>query len=131
MIDFEKFSSEAEAVRAIKAVFPEMTTPEARQYLRRHLPKESYYQTKVMQAIREAAPEAFVWKAAAGPYSRQGIPDVCAVINGRFYGFEIKRPLVGVLSAIQRETIRQIKRAGGRACVVTGAAQIREILEGK
>ena len=66
---------------------------------------------------------------AAGPYSRQGIPDVCAVINGRYYGFEVKRPLIGVLSAIQEQTIRQIKAAGGRAYVVSFPAEVTEILK--
>ena len=52
-------------------------------------------------------------------YSRQGIPDICAVVIGRYYGFEVKRPFIGILSKIQEHTIRQIKEAGGKAYVVT------------
>ena len=106
-----------------------MTTEKAKKYIREHLPKESYYQDKIIKHIRELIPSAFVWKAAAGAYSRQGIPDVCAVINGRYYGFEVKRPLIGVLSKIQEQTIKKIKQAGGRAFVVTYPAEVTEILK--
>ena len=130
-IDWEQFSTEAEAVAFLKTEKETTcsTTEQARQYIRKNLPKESYYQDKIIKHIRELIPSAFVWKATAGPYSRQGIPDVCAVINGRYYGFEVKRPLIGVLSAIQEQTIRQIKAAGGRAYVVSYPAEVTEILK--
>ncbi len=97
--------------------------------MRRVLPKESYYQERIMQGIREAYPAAFVWKAAAGVYSRQGIPDVCAIINGQFYGFEVKRPYIGVLSKIQEQTINAISEAGGKAAVVSWPEQAQEVIE--
>ena len=130
-IDWEQFSTEAEAVAFLKAKKADTcsTTEQAKQYIRKNLPKESYYQDKIIKHINALIPSAFVWKAAAGPYSRQGIPDVCAVINGRYYGFEVKRPLIGVLSAIQEQTIRQIKAAGGRAYVVSFPAEVTEILK--
>ena len=131
MIDFEQFRTKAEVIKYLKTTkdISCRTTTEAEKYLRAHLPKESYYQDKIIKHIRELFPSAFVWKAAAGAYSRQGIPDVCAVINGRYYGFEVKRPLIGVLSAIQEQTIRQIKAAGGRAYVVSFPAEVTEILK--
>ena len=130
-IDWEQFSTEAEAVAFLKAEKADTcsTTEQAKQYIRKNLPKESYYQDKIIKHINALIPSAFVWKAAAGAYSRQGIPDVCAVINGRYYGFEVKRPLIGVLSAIQEQTIRQIKAAGGRAYVVSFPAEVTEILK--
>ena len=97
--------------------------------MRRALPKESYYQERIMQAIREAYPAAFVWKAAAGAYSRQGIPDVCAIIGGKFYGFVVKRPYIGVLSKLQEQTIKAINEAGGEAAVVSWPEQVREVIE--
>lgn len=96
--------------------------------LREALPKESYYQTKIMAAIREAYPKAFVWKAAAGPYSRLGIPDVCVVTNGRYYGFEVKRPYIGEPSKIQEQTIELIRAAGGVADFVSFPRQALEII---
>lgn len=97
--------------------------------MRKVLPKENYYQTAVMKWIQETYPSAFVWKAAAGPYSRQGIPDVCAIIDGRFYGFEIKRPFIGELSKIQEETIKAIWAAGGIAAVVSFPEQARSAID--
>lgn len=130
-INWEQFSTEAEAVAFLKAEKKDTcsTTEQARQYIRKNLPKESHYQDKIIKHIRSLIPSAFVWKAAAGPYSRQGIPDVCAVINGRYYGFEVKRPLIGVLSAIQEQTIEQIRAAGGRAYVVSFPTEVTEILK--
>lgn len=128
-IALEDFKTEAEAIAALKDRDPKMTTEKAKKYIRERLPKESHYQDKIIKHIRELIPSAFVWKAAAGAYSRQGIPDVCAVINGRYYGFEVKRPLIGVLSKIQEQTIKKIKQAGGRAFVVTYPAEVTEILK--
>lgn len=97
--------------------------------MRDHLPDESYYQTEVMEFIKGNYPDSFVWKAAAGPYSRQGIPDVCAIIGGHFFGFEIKRPFIGRLSKIQERTIIEIKRAGGTAAVISFWHQAKEVIE--
>lgn len=97
--------------------------------MRDHLPDEAYYQTEVMEYIRGNYPGSFVWKAAAGPYSRQGIPDVCAVIEGHFFGFEIKRPYIGRLSKMQERTILEIQKAGGTAAVVSFWHQAKEVIE--
>jgi len=131
MIDFEQFRTKAEVIKYLKTTkdISCRTTTEAEKYLRAHLPKESYYQDKIIKHIKELLPSAFVWKAAAGPYSRQGIPDVCAIVNGRFYGFEVKRPFIGVLSKIQERTIKQIQEAGGKAYVVTYTAEVTRILQ--
>ena len=59
---------------------------------------------------------------------RQGIPDITCIINGRYYGFEVKRPFIGVLSKMQEQTIKQIRKAGGRAEVVTSEKEVAEIL---
>lgn len=90
--------------------------------------KENYYQAKIIKWLKVTYPDAFVWKAQAGPYSRQGIPDICAIINGHFFGFEIKRPDNGRLSPIQAQTIKQINTAGGTAAVVTYIEQVQEII---
>ena len=97
--------------------------------MRKYLPEESYYQTEVMEFIRDGYPGSFVWKAAAGPYSRQGIPDVCAVIDGHFFGFEIKRPFIGRLSKIQERTIYEIQKAGGTAAVVSFWHEAKKVID--
>lgn len=92
--------------------------------------KESYYQTKIIKWLKKEYPAAFVWKAAAGPYSRGGIPDICAIIDGKFYGFEVKRP-GGKASKLQEKTIEEIKAAGGIAAVVIYPADVEEIIAGR
>lgn len=89
--------------------------------------KESYYQTKIIKWIGKEYPAAFVWKAAAGPYSRGGIPDLCAIINGKFYGFEVKRP-GGKPTKLQIKTIKEINAAGGIAAVVTYPTEVEKII---
>lgn len=106
-----------------------LSRQQAEKYLTQHLPKESYYQTKIIKYLKSEYPLSFVWKAAAGPYSQQGIPDVCAVIGGIFYGFEVKRPFIGRATQIQMDTIRRIRKAGGRAGIVTGIEDVKRIIE--
>ena len=79
--------------------------------------------------IRQNYPDAFVWKAQAGPYCRRGIPDICCIIGGHFFGFEVKRPEVGRLSKIQEQTILEINRAGGTALVVSYPEQVKEAVD--
>ena len=90
--------------------------------------KESFYQAKIIRWLKGQYPDAFVWKAQAGPYCRQGIPDICAIINGHFFGFEVKRPEVGRLSKIQEQTIKEINAAGGTAAVVSFPEQVQKII---
>ena len=92
--------------------------------------KESWYQAKIIRWLKETYPQAFVWKAAAGPYSRCGIPDVCMVLDGQFYGFEVKRPEVGLLSKIQEQTLKAINAAGGIVGVVSYPEDVERILKG-
>lgn len=91
--------------------------------------KESYYQARIIKWLKQEYPDAFVWKAQAGPYCRQGIPDICAIIDGHFFGFEVKRPDVGRLSKIQEQTIKEINAAGGIAAVVSYSEQAERIIQ--
>lgn len=105
------------------------TTAEIRKYLFRELPDEGYYQTKIIKYLKNKYPLSFVWKAAAGPYSRQGIPDINAVIDGKFYGFEVKRPFIGRATELQLQTIKRIKKAGGAAGIVTYISDVEKIIK--
>lgn len=130
MFDWSRFKTEEEAVRCVMAE-KGVGAGQARKYLYANIPKESDIQRRIMKRIREVVPSAFVWKAAAGPYSRSGIPDICAIVNGHFYAFEVKRPLIGAVSPMQAHTIRRINEQGGRAFVVTCPAEAEEILMGE
>ena len=130
MIKFEEFKTKEELINYLKTTkdISCRTTKEAEKYISEHLPKESVFQKKVIEEIKSLFPSAFVWKAAAGPYGRGGIPDVCAIINGRFYGFEVKRPFLGAPSKLQLQTIKQIQTAGGRAYIVSWPEEVARIL---
>lgn len=127
----DQFQTKAEAIAYIQEnVYGCAGVKQAEKYLREHLPRESYYQDKIIKFLNEAYPEGFAWKEAAGPYSRQGIPDVSFIKDGQYYGFEVKRPFMGVLSKIQEQTIKRIRAAGGIAEVVTFTEDVLKIVEG-
>lgn len=129
MIKFEEFATKDELFAFLRKAEICRTKADAEKWMRINIPKESYYQKACLKAIRKLVPGAFVWKAAAGAYSQGGIPDICAVINGRYYGFEIKRPLIGTVSDLQAQTIDKIRHAGGKAYVVSFPRDVRAILE--
>lgn len=94
------------------------TKKEALAALRKEIKKESYYQDKIKKALKAKYPKAFIKKISQGLYSEAGIPDILMIYEGHYYGFEVKRPVVGVPSKLQEETIRQITAAGGTALFV-------------
>lgn len=125
----DEFKDKAAVTEYLKKEKGFTTAKEVDAYLHEHLPKESYYQRKIMEAIRAAYPKAFAWKAAAGFYSQGGIPDICAVIEGRYFGFEVKRPFIGEPSKIQEQTIKKIREAGGIAGIVCFPEDARKLIE--
>ena len=42
------------------------------------------------------------------------------VKGGHYFGFEVKRPVVGIRSKLQEETVRKIQAAGGTAALSAG-----------
>lgn len=101
---------------------------EARKLARRLTPSEAKIQKDILAHLNKQV-GGFWWKDAAGPYQRQGIPDIVGCHDGHFYAFEVKRPLVGELSAIQRHTLTAINAAGGSAYVVTSVEDVRQVFE--
>lgn len=126
--DYARFESYDELVQYTMQEKGIKTRAEAKTYIQDHLPKESYFQKRIIQWIKKHVKNCMVWKEAAGPYSRQGIPDITCIVNGRYYGFEVKRPFIGKLSQIQEQTIKDIWDAGGRAYVVSSEKEVARIL---
>lgn len=127
----DSFQTKEEAIAYIREnVYGCSQYNQAVKYLHDKLPKESYYQDKIIYFLKNTYPKGVVWKEAAGPYSKQGIPDVTFILDGRYYGFEVKRPFLGVLSRIQEQTIKKIREAGGIAEVVTFPEEVMKIVEG-
>ena len=94
-LDYSKFNTYEELISYMLEKKPSLKTKDkVKKYIREHMPKESYFQKKIMDWIANNIPSCIVWKEAAGPYSRQGLPDITCIVNGRYYGFEVKRPFV-------------------------------------
>ena len=62
----------------------------------------------------------FIVKTHGSLFQAAGLPDIILIAPrvGRFVGLEVKRPVLGVTSELQKAVIRKINRAGGYACVV-------------
>ena len=101
---------------------------EARNALNMYIPKEKYFQDKIIDYLKGLYLSA-VWKAQAGFYSTGGIPDVCCVYKGQFYGFEVKRPFIGEISPLQREMAERIIAAGGRVEFVSWVADVKKVID--
>ena len=84
---------------------------------------------KAILRYLKSLPNSFAWKSQAGPYQRAGLPDVMAVIGGRFYAFEVKRP-GGRLTALQASTLAEMQKAGTIVAVVTSVEEAKRIIEG-
>lgn len=125
--DFEKGSDKQQTLDMVELdVIADgfaRTKAEAEKFIRQRVPAESYYQKRVMDAIKKRAKEdglrCVCWKAAAGPYSRGGVSDVLAVVGGVFLAVEVKRPLFGEPSQLQREFVRDVNHSGGVAGFAT------------
>lgn len=129
-IDYSTFKTYEELREYMRFCNPKLKTKaEIDKYIKEKMPKERYFQGKIIKWIKKNFPRAVVWKEAAGAYSTQGIPDITCIINGRYYGFEVKRPFIGVLSKIQEETLKKLKDAGAIAEVVSSTKEVAKLLE--
>ena len=105
-----------------------LTAEKTEKILNDKIPLEQWYQTKIIAAIKEEYPSAFVRKISAGVYAERGFPDVLAIIDGRYYGIEVKRPFFGKPSKLQLAVIEAIKKAGGTAGIAHLPIEAMEII---
>ena len=102
----------------------------AESYLKLNIPTEPHSQNDIIKHLKRMyKSKCFVWKAAAGPYSVGGIPDVLMIMDGKFYGFEVKRPYFGVVSPLQEQTIKKFKAMGAYAGVVVFPEDVDRIIK--
>lgn len=97
--------------------------------LREEIPKEQYYQKKIMEGIKKEYPNAFMVKIAQGAYSQGGLPDILIIHKGHYFGFEVKRPCIGVKSNLQKFMIQRIQNAGGTAAFVRWPEEAIEMIK--
>lgn len=106
-----------------------ITKKKALEICRKEVPKEAYYQKKVIDELKKQFPDAYIAKIAQGMYSQGGIPDVMFILEGHFFGFEIKRPIFGKISKLQEVAMARIRRSGGTAAVVSWPEEAAGIIE--
>lgn len=78
--------------------------------------RESAFQKQVIKFLKEKD----VWHVkywAGSQYTKEGIPDILACIDGVFHGIELKTD-VGVPSKLQLYNIRKINDSGGKAYIL-------------
>lgn len=127
---YEQNFNENEFVKSFMNARNFKTKKEALAALRKEIKKESYYQEKIKKVLKTKYPEAFIVKISQSLYSQAGIPDILMIHNGHYFGFEVKRPVVGIRSKLQEQTARMIQAAGGTAAFVCWPEEaIREVEE--
>jgi len=81
---------------------------------------ESRLQKKIQDRILKEYPHTFIFKSHGGPYQRSGLPDLMFVIDGYFFGVEVKLPgKENTLTKLQQFTIEEIRKANGTAFMST------------
>lgn len=93
-------------------------TPEARITLRIR---------NYLKKLRAEGEPLWWLKVHGSPMQRAGVLDLCIVWYGRAVFLEVKAP-GGKVTALQQNTIRQIREAGGVAEVVTSVEEVAEVL---
>lgn len=68
-------------------------------------------------------------KIHGGWFQESGLPDLFGCVEGFFFAFEVKEP-DGTTSEIQKETMKDIRKAGGCSiAVITREEAIRHVRE--
>ena len=101
----------------------------ADKWCRDNVPLEADFQAKIKDYLEKTYPESFTRKITQGAYSKSGTPDILFIYKGRYIGFEVKRPYFGKVSKLQEQTIKDIRRAGGVAEVVTYVSEVKKIMK--
>lgn len=91
--------------------------------------QEKLFENKIKKMLKNR--NAYFVKFFANSYTRVGVPDILACVNGFFVAIEVKAQN-GHVSELQLFNIEQIRKAGGFAFVVypTGYEQLVEIIDG-
>lgn len=86
---------------------------------------EKQIENKIKKLLTNSG--AYFFKHFGCKFSRAGVPDLIACLNGRFIAIEVKRT-DGKLSELQKIHIQQIEDAGGIAIVARSVEEVQECL---
>ena len=76
---------------------------------------EKTFETKIKEFLNDQG--AWYVKFFANGYTKKGIPDILACVNGYFVGIEVKAQN-GTVKPIQEYHLKKIRKAGGFAFVL-------------
>lgn len=68
-----------------------------------------------------------VFRKDYNPYTKKGVPDIIAIIDGRFVGFEVKTK-TGRLSPEQKEFQKECKKNGGLYFVIRSVDDVLALI---
>lgn len=71
---------------------------------------------------------AYHIKIHGSAFMPAGTPDILACVDGKFVGIEVKKTKGGVVSALQKFKIKQIKNANGIAFVARSVTDVEQEL---
>ena len=92
--------------------------------------EEKLFENKIKQWLHDH--ECYHIKYwGGGQFTKSGVPDILACVNGYFIGIEVKGPR-GRANALQKYNLKKIRESGGLCYIVypSGWESLREILEG-
>lgn len=92
-------------------------------------PLERAITDRIMAYLRTLAPDGWFIKIHGGIFQLAGVPDVLGCYRGSFVAFEVKRPGTGRVTRLQAAVLGMIRAAGGNACVVWSADEVRAVME--
>ena len=94
------------------------------------IPLEKTIVDGIMKVLK-AMGVGFIIKTHGSLFQAAGLPDLIMIAPrvGRFVGLEVKRPVLGVTSELQKVMLRKINRAGGYGCVVYSVDEARAALQ--
>lgn len=92
---------------------------EASKNAHREIPQEKYYQRKILDALRQEFPKGRFRKVSQGATSQNGEPDIDGVAYRNYIAVEVKRPLLGEATPLQKKAIREIREAGGCSMIAS------------
>lgn len=131
---YEQFRTISELHAHLKAQGITNSKDETAKWARANIPKESYFQNLILKYLRALTKtgklRGYVWKVAAGLYQVSGLPDICLIADGRYFGFEVKRPLIGEPRLLQLKTAEHLREVGGVVEFVSYVSEVEAILRG-
>lgn len=135
MKKWEEYATMDEAIddyiEKMAAYGRKLNRTEARKAIEKKIPLETKYQDKIIKYLRSLPECIKAWKENKGAYSSMnGTPDITAVMEpgGVYFGFEVKRPLLGEPSELQEKFIEDMNKGGGHAYIVVTVDEVRRIL---